>query len=143
MRVVIGIDPDVSKNGVAMYQDGKLVELKALCFCELQKYTLSFESPLVVVEDVMKNTATFASKGLRSEGQKRKKSYQVGRVAQVGHHIIQFLEAEGIDYRLKPIASHWKKNPEQFKRFTGWVGRSNEDTRSAAYFGFLEAQKHA
>ena len=35
------------------------------------------------------------------------------------------------------ISKMWKKDKAQFEKVTGWTGRSNEDTRSAAYFGFL------
>ena len=35
------------------------------------------------------------------------------------------------------ISKMWKKDKNQFEKVTGWTDRSNEDTRSAAYFGFL------
>ena len=33
------------------------------------------------------------------------------------------------------------EHKSKFEKITGWTGRSNEDTRSAAFFGFLAASK--
>jgi hypothetical protein len=37
------------------------------------------------------------------------------------------------------VSKKWKDaaGKKEFERVTGWKGRSNEDTRSAAYFGYL------
>ena len=142
MKKTIGIDPDSEKNGVALYRGSTLVELYNLSFIELQEFLLLNKGALVVIEDVMKNTATFSKKGAVTQGSIRKVAYSVGRCAQVGYHLVQFCEHHDIKYVLKPISSMWKKQKSVFERITGYTGRSNEDTRSAAYFGFLEAQKH-
>ena len=37
----------------------------------------------------------------------------------------------------RPQRGNWANNKAQFERVTGWTKRSNEDTRAAAYFGYL------
>jgi len=39
------------------------------------------------------------------------------------------------------VSKMWKKDKKQFELVTKWTGRSNEDTRSAAYFGWLGCNK--
>ena len=55
---------------------------------------------------------------------------------------MQWLDSLGVPYKLhKPQKGNWAKDKARFEKVTGWKGRSNEDTRSAAYFGFLEINK--
>jgi hypothetical protein len=140
IKKVIGIDPDVEKNGVAVYENKKLVALRNLKFTELCEFILNNKEAVYAIENVMDITATFKKQYATTQGAVRKVSYSVGRNAQVGYHLIDFLDHHHIPYKLLPIAKHWKKQQETFKRFTGWSGRSNEETRSAAYFGFLVSQ---
>lgn len=141
MQKTIGIDPDSEKNGVALYQGSTLVGLYNFSFIELQEFLLQNRTALVVIEDVMRNTATFKKSGATTQGSIRKVAYSVGRCAQVGYHLVQFCEHHDIKYVLKPISKMWKKQKSVFERITGYKGRSNEDTRSAAYFGYLEVQR--
>lgn len=141
MNKTIGIDPDSEKSGVALYQGCEPPLLYNLKFIELQEFLLLNRTALVVIEDVMQNTATFKKSGATTQGAIRKVAYSVGRCAQVGYHLVQFCEHHDIKYVLKPISKMWKKQKSVFERVTGYSGRSNEDTRSAAYFGYLEAQK--
>lgn len=141
MKKTIGIDPDSEKCGVALYQGCEPPSLYNLKFIELQDFLLENKTALVVIEDVMSNTATFKKTGATTQGSIRKVAYSVGRCAQVGYHLVQFCEHHNIAYVLKPISKMWKKQKSVFERITGYTGRSNEDTRSAAYFGYLEAQR--
>ena len=66
----------------------------------------------------------------------------IGRCQQSQSELMRFLDEYKIKYVLhKPQKNNWAKNKHQFEKVTGWVGRSNEDTRSAAYFGFLGLKK--
>jgi hypothetical protein len=51
----------------------------------------------------------------------------------------QFCEHFEIPLILAAPSSKWKSTESiaEFKKVTGWQGRTNADTRSAAYFGFL------
>ena len=53
--------------------------------------------------------------------------------------VVRVFEHYGIKVVKHKISKMWKDQPgkKQFENVTGWSGRSNEDTRSAAYFGWL------
>ena len=56
--------------------------------------------------------------------------------------IMRELDSRGIPYELhKPSGGNWADNKVRFERVTGWKGRSNPETRSAAYFGYLAVMK--
>ena len=142
MQKTIGIDPDSEKNGVSLYVDGELKSLHNLKFIELQAFLLENKDALVAIENVMCNTSTFKKPFAMSELAIRKVAHSVGRCAQVGYHIVEFCEYHNIRYILIPISKAWKKQKSIFERITGWTKQSNEDTRSAAYVGYLGAQRH-
>ena len=139
-KYVIGCDPDSSGNGIAFFIDGKLMELKNLSTIDfyLDFKFLEGEDVTFSVEDTMKKKATFSKRGAVSDAQKRKVAMDVGRCQQAQVEIVRVAEMLGFKIKLRPISSKWKKGPqaEEFKRCTGWKGRSNEDTRSAAWMGY-------
>lgn len=144
---VWGVDPDSGKHGVAIYRGGVLAELKALGHEEFRSDLImaQFEkkSVLVSMEDVMVNQSTFRAGKAQNKNVSAKMGHAIGRLYQSQKVLIEMLDLLGVPYKLHPLSDYWKSQSgkKQFERVTGWVGRSNEDTRSAAYFGFLEAQK--
>lgn len=142
--LILGIDPDVKGSGLALYENGKLKTLCNATLVQLYDWLSDScnQSLLVVMEDVTTNTATFAKAGAVTKRAQQKVSYGVGRNAQVGWHILEVCEHLGFEVIKKPLSSQWKKQKTVFERMTGWTGRSNEETRSAAYIGYLEAQKY-
>ena len=52
------------------------------------------------------------------------------------------IEDLGFEYKLHKISKEWKEGAgiEKFKQVTKWTARSNKDTRSAAWFGWLECK---
>jgi len=137
--VVIGVDPDAKKHGTAVYVDGKLTELKMRNTLELvDEINHLGDMALVSIEDVMANQFVYTRNQKASKAAQSKVAMHIGRCQQAQVELMRWLDWYEIPYVLhKPQRGNWAKNKAQFEKVTGWAGRSNEDTRSAAYFGFL------
>lgn len=140
-KIVIGIDPDSKKHGVAFYRDGVLYSLEMLnnqqLLIEQQLATCDWDI-LVSIEDVCANNFVYARNNKGSKAVTSKIAMAVGRCQQAQKELMTWLDHYNVKYVLhKPQKGNWAKNKAQFERVTGWTGRSNEDTRSAAYFGWL------
>ena len=147
-KVVIGVDPDSKANGVAVYIDKKLSIVDRLdlmeiidLFVELQSHVMPFE---LHIEDVCANNAPFVNrKKFHSqkayEAAVKATCRKVGMCQQAQIEVERAALYHGIDVFKHKISSAWKDKAgkKQFELATGWAGRSNEDSRSAAYFGFL------
>lgn len=143
MKTIIGIDPDSNRHGVAIYRNGALSELLNLNTIQLYIH-ITQKMKTETIEIHMENpkgvsTSTFSHMRGDPMAVKFKKSEGVGRVKQAQHSIEQMAEQLGVKVVLHRNSSRWKKgaDKELFKRTTKWEGRSNEETRSAAYFGML------
>ena len=141
MRVV-GVDPDSKAHGLAVYEDGKLVQLRQENLCSLVSGGwFSCWADLWVIEDVKANKFIY-SRNTKKGSLGLSIAQDVGKVKQSQIELERFLEHHAQNVMLvKPQADNWAKNKEQFEKVTGWTKRSNEDTRSAAYFGFLGVGK--
>ena len=140
---VIGIDPDSKAHGVAVYENGKLVILRSLELFELYELIVQecgHDVDLVSIENVCGNNAIF--RNAKNKTLQGALGRSIGKVQQSQLEVERMLKYLGIDYKLHKISSAWKEGAgkTQFERVTGWTKRSNPDTRSAAYFGFLEAK---
>ncbi|MDC5219195.1 hypothetical protein OHW53_11595 [Acinetobacter baumannii] len=131
-QIIIGIDPDLDKSGVAVLKDG-LLRLDNMRFYDLTQY---FE----VNKDQIKKVVIEA-------GWLNKKSNLHGRIGQskrageriaknvgenhaTGKLLVEMAESLGLTVVLvKPTKS--KKNSEEFNRITGWQGRTNQEQRDA------------
>mgnify|MGYP003650936794 CR=1 FL=1 len=144
-KIIIGIDPDTKAHGVAMYLDNKLTVLKCMTLMELHNFLTcdsNFEIDRVVVhmENVKANNAVFMPHGRmdkKREGEAKARGRTLGMCQQSQTEIERMLEWLGIEIIHHSISKRWKKEKSQFEGCTGWTARSNEDTRSAAYFGFI------
>lgn len=137
MSRIIGIDPDSKAHGVAIYKNGKLVELKTMTLMQLYEcVNHSIDEEEIHIEDVCSNNASFHGKGQSVRVQKDI-GRRIGMVQQAQTELVRMLESLGVPYKLHKPSKQWKKDKTHFEQVTGWRGRSNEDTRSAAYFGFL------
>ena len=145
--LVIGIDPDLVKSGVAESIDGKLYQLHALSFPELIEFAKRIhktEADLVefIVEEVEVDKTTYQRLGT-NQHQMRKIAQNVGQVKGVKRVLVECLLHAGIPVRLvKPLKGTYKKKAKAdakfFNQLTGWTGSSNEDKRDAgllALFG--------
>jgi len=156
----IGIDPDLTKSGVATVIGGQIQLLKSMGFSELIEFVVSSaaSSPCtVLLEDVDNKKPVFASKLKRTaKGQNpllayvghapsqggsefkinMSKAEDLGKVKATARLIKEVLEGKGIAVTLvKPLRGPVKKAKDSsvyFNKITGWTGRSNADTRDAA-----------
>ena len=140
-KIIIGIDPDSKAHGVAVYEDGKLVGLSGL---ELTQFIYMIPiwkakgSIEVHIEDVNAVSAAFNARDRKTNiNVKLKMAQHIGMCKQSQIELERLFFSEHITPVKHKISKVWKKDKAQFERVTGWVGRSNEDTRSAAYFGWL------
>jgi len=138
--VVVGIDPDTNKHGVAVYRGAELVELHNFALPDLRRWidTQAGVELLFGIEDVASQNFVYSRNARASKAAHAHVALSVGRCQQSQTEVIRELEDRGLKFVLiKPNAGNWADNKERFERMTGWTGRSNPETRSAAYFGFL------
>lgn len=140
--ITIGIDPDSKAHGVAVYENGKLNFLFTATLLELQgfiEHTYSDCSQITVnIEDVNAVSASFNARDKKSNiNVKLKMAQHIGQCKQAQIELERLFDYMGIRVKHHKISKQWKKNKTVFEKATGWKGRSNEDTRSAAYFGYL------
>ena len=137
--IVIGIDPDSVAHGVAIYRGGKLAELARMNLVELVKMLAEIKDPVVMqIENVCANNFVYSRNNQASKAAQAKVGLSIGRCQQSQIELQRFLDAAQVPYVLhKPQKGNWAKDKPTFEKLTGWQGRSNEETRSAAFFGFL------
>lgn len=136
--MIIGIDPDLEKSGVAVVANGRIeslhkLELDDLCEFVAERYT---DGVLVVLEDVEINKPVF-NRGNQVRRVREKIAQNVGNVKATARHIDRMLTKRGVKIiKVAPLKGavkrQAKKNSAYFNKLTGWTGRSNEDTRDAA-----------
>ena len=146
-EIIIGCDPDSKAHGIAIYEDGVLIHLKSMPILELMElmqeyvYNDDVDSIVAHIENVKVNSSSgFHYKKKDSQAVKAKKSENVGMCKQAQSEVERLFDYFGIEVVHHKISGAWKKGDmqkNQFKLATKWKGRSNEDTRSAAYFGYL------
>ena len=143
-KIIIGIDPDSKAHGVAVYVDGKLTILKSLTLEQILFLIHTEPKPMINqdiefhIEDVNGVSAAFNARDKRTNiNVKLKMAQHIGMCKQSQIELERFLHHYGIKVVKHKISKIWKKDKAQFEKVTGWTGRSNEDTRSAAYFGWL------
>lgn len=146
--IIIGIDPDSKAHGVAIYKNKKLIELKNLQLMDIvNKYIISEEECFFAVENVVANKPIFSDKTQKSKRAQGRVGQNVGQCKQSQIELVRALDYYNASYvMINPQPGNWGKckTPKitqamtnQFKKVTGWSGRSNSDTRSAAFFGYI------
>lgn len=141
-KYVIGIDPDSKAHGVAIYKDKELTELKCM---PLTEFVMTLESLLTMstsievhIENVCGNNAVFAERrGRANFNTIAKMSNGVGKCQQAQIELERWCEHYSVKVVRHKVSKAWKKEKQTFALMTKWGKQSNEDTRSAAYFGFL------
>ena len=140
----IGIDPDADANGVAVYHDESLVRLCNLDTIGIVNLVSDLQNVLVSIENVMANQFVYTRNQKASKAAQSKVAMHIGRCQQAQVELMRWLDHLGVKYVLhKPQRGNWAKDKARFEKVTGWKSRSNEDARSAAYFGFLAVQRRA
>lgn len=137
-RLVVGIDPDLVKSGVAIVENGTLKKLYALTFHEIVTklaVKLKHEGATVIVEDVETDSTTYHRGGTNAR-QHARIAQNVGQVKGVKRLLVECLIAEGVNVeQVKPLRGPIKRAKSDagyFNKITGWTGRTNEDKRDAA-----------
>ena len=140
----IGVDPDSEKHGVAVYADGKLQELSNLNLIDLYLFTKDAlkngSSVIFHIENTLAINATFAKSGIANQRARSTVSRSVGMCQQAQKELVKALSILDVEINYYPISKSWKAaatGKAALKAATGYSGKSNEDTRSAAYFGWL------
>ena len=148
-KIIIGCDPDSDKSGIAIYANG---ELKDICSMTLiQIYRLFAQRAIDRIADANNtcelhienlngnNSSAFGHTAKQSMQVKNKISEGVGKCKQVQTEIERIAEYFEIKIVRHQVNSMWKSQIQKniFESVTGWKGSSNEDSRSAAYFGYL------
>lgn len=141
--VIIGIDPDSGKHGVAIYVGKKLYALHNWQALDLFFYLLEnldgdhhFE---VHIENVCAINATFSKAFVKNARSQTTVSRSIGMCQQAQVEIERIAEHFKVKIVKHPINESWKdsKIGKKILKQLGWKGLSNENTRSAAYFGYV------
>lgn len=139
--IVIGCDPDSEAHGIAIYRDGKLEQLEKWNISALITFLSGqddLSEVLFSIENVMKNQFVYARNRKKSKAAESKVAMSVGRCQQSQVELERVLTHFGVKFvRFPPQRGNWSDLESQFKKVTGWTGRSNSDCRSAAFFGYL------
>ena len=141
--IIIGCDPDSAGSGFAFFIDGVLKELKLMDLIDFyntcQKINDSDHDIVELhIEDVKSVKGVFQQRVAgKSKPASMMVAQNVGMCKQVQTEVERIAEHFGIKIVRHKVSKMWKKDKAQFEKVTGWTGRSNEDTRSAAWFGYL------
>ncbi|MGA6877478.1 hypothetical protein [Acinetobacter sp. AND/436] len=129
--LIIGIDPDLEKSGVAVLKDGSL-RVCNMSFYDLSQYFEVNKSEIkkVVIEAGWLNKkSNFRFGHSKSAGEKIAKN--VGENHATGKLLAEMAKECGLAVVLvKPTRT--KLKAEDFNRITGWQGRTNQEQRDAA-----------
>ena len=152
-EIIIGIDPDSDKHGVAGYSGGKLTHLKCMTLREIIELIIPLNRDDIEfhIENVCASNKIFTSSipGYRSmtkakqEQSLQSRARKLGMCQQAQIELERELEHLNIPIVHHKISKNWKDSKTgkaHLERNTGWTGKSNEDTRSAAWFGYLGVQ---
>lgn len=138
--IVIGIDPDSNKHGVATYEGGMLKSLAMMTRHEIiediESYIYTGRRVVLGIENVKANNFVYARNNKATKAEQAKVGLSIGRCQQAQTELECDLIKIGVPFMLyNPTGKNFSRRKEEFQHITGWTKQSNEDTRSAAYFG--------
>jgi len=142
-KIILGIDPDSKAHGVAFYFDGELTNLESMTLFELyediEQNIQHLGDVVIHIEDVCSMNAVFRQRQTQNQAINMKMANSIGKCQQSQVELERMAKVIGVKVVKHKISKTWKNQTgkAQFEKVTGWTGRSNEDTRSAAYFGWL------
>jgi hypothetical protein len=143
--IIIGIDPDVNKSGVARLE-GNRVELSSLSFPMLIDFLMRLKGAelnggpraVIVVEASWKISHNWHAHRGDSKGTVARKGNDAGRCHEVGRKIVECARYYGLEVVEKlPLKKIWKGKDgkithEEIKAFMPIGRRSNQEERDAA-----------
>ncbi len=154
LDTVIGIDPDVDKNGVALLDcNTKTLSITTLAFPDLLDYLLyqkrqaevNGKNIIVTVEAGWMNQGNWHLKYRDNRNVAVAKGVHQGRNEQVSRTIGQMCEHYGLRYEfIKPLRKTWrgkdgKITHDELAYFTGIKGHTNQEGRDAALIAWVYA----
>ncbi|MBP8005848.1 MAG: hypothetical protein KAZ18_02985 [Acinetobacter sp.] len=131
--LIIGIDPDLDKSGVAVKSknDMRLLNLNFVELKALIENECAVIKKVVVEAGWLNEKANFHYRPNQTKSAGERIAKNVGENHATGKLITQLIESMGIPVQLvKPTRS--KLSSDDFKRITGWSKRSNQEQRDAA-----------
>jgi hypothetical protein len=143
--IIIGIDPDVNKSGVARLE-GNRVELSSLSFPILIDFLMRLKGAelnggpraVIVVEASWKISHNWHAHRGDSKGTVARKGNDAGRCHEVGRKIVECARYYGLEVVEKlPLKKIWKGKDgkithEEISAFMAIGKRSNQEERDAA-----------
>lgn len=132
--MIIGIDPDLDKSGIAILRDNSL-ELNNLCFVDTINLFIDFKDDIkkVVIEGGWLNKKSNFHKFVGSPVAGERIAKNVGENHATGKLLVQVAESLGLKVLVtKPSKKTAKKDAKEFNRITGWQGTTNQEVRDAA-----------
>ncbi|WP_437918570.1 hypothetical protein [Sphingobacterium sp. LRF_L2] len=139
--LIIGIDPDVDKSGVAVYKkSSKDLQLFALPFFKLLDFLNDHKDDIreVVVEASWKIKKANFHENQRGVGVASQIGARTGANHEVGRKIVEMCAYLGVSCLEKlPLRKCWKGpdgkiSHEEFQKLTGYSRRTNQEQRDAA-----------
>lgn len=132
-KLIIGIDPDIDKSGVAVAVGGVVSKLWCLSLIELFEYLKDFNHDIkkVYLEAGWLNKKSFWHVAPNAAS-REKAAYKVGQNHQTGKHIEEFLIDLEINYELvRPTSA--KRDHKEFCILTKWDKAilTNQEKRDA------------
>lgn len=138
--IVIGIDPDMRKSGVAyIAKDGSIIDMESLGVADIIAMARAFgDRAIFAIEDVNKHGTIYKHNRKGGAAVQSRIAQNVGMVKAAGSMIAELIgDATGRPPIMAPlgIGKQVKRSAKLFNQYTGWQGKSNEDTRDAACIG--------
>lgn len=154
VHLIVAIDPDVEKNGVARLDcENKSLEISVMTFPDLLDYLryiqrqaeVSGKNLLVVVEAGYMNKGNWHLNPKDTKAAAAAKGNRTGRNHETGHKIVEMCRHWQIDVdEVKPLVKCWKGKDkkitqEELAKFTGISGHTNQEGRDAALIAWVYA----
>ena len=151
--IVIGIDPDVDRNGMAVLDTStaQYMTIEAVPFPELitalyaAKSDYRDRSLRVVIEAGWLNRSNWHVKYCDSKAVAAAKGNNAGRNEECGRKIAEMCRFWQIPHELiKPLTKVWrgrerKITAQELQSLTGWTRRTNQEMRDAALLAWVWA----
>jgi hypothetical protein len=150
--IIIAIDPDIHKSGVAYLEiQTRKLEVSNLSYLQLTDY-LQFAKEtsetinkrvLIAVEAGWLNKISNYHTAANRRGQRIAKN--VGANHQIGKMIVELCKSKGFEtIEQKPLKKFWKGKDgkithSELAAFTGIFGKTNQDGRDAALIAWITA----
>lgn len=144
-KLIIGIDPDVTKSGVAILRPGKVIELTTLSFFELRDFLTREKENIHIVKVEAGHKVKIANfHGSKNSRTAAAIGRNVGANNGVGRKIVEMCEHYGLPVKeVKPFKKIWRGKDRKitheelqgqlkFRGIRTVVGRTNQEERDAA-----------